>query len=115
MKSITEVYEQISAKDQVILEKQAAQLKQAEEEDAAGRIMARGFADELSKLAGGPGSTIPETPNNIGSLTNFKTGPGGSSGVNTAGQKVQAGGAGMFKAPAAPKSTAPAAPKMPGT
>lgn len=51
MKSLTEVVDIMSSKD-AELEKQAAEMiKQAEEEDAAGRIMARGFAAELSKLA----------------------------------------------------------------
>lgn len=50
MNSLTEIYEQLSVKDNE-LEKQAAELlKQAEEEDAAGRIMARGFAAELNSL-----------------------------------------------------------------
>lgn len=60
--NLTDVYNQIAHADVEILEKQAAQIKVAEEEDAAGRIMARGFADELQKLAGpydlaGPGAT----------------------------------------------------------
>lgn len=51
MNSLTDVYNEVASKD-ADLEKQAAELvKQAEEEDAAGRIMARGFADELAKLA----------------------------------------------------------------
>ena len=51
MKSLTDVYNQVASHD-AELEKQAAVLiKQAEEEDAAGRIMARGFADELNKIA----------------------------------------------------------------
>jgi len=51
MRSLTEVHQKIAAQD-VELEKQAAQMfKEAEEHDAAGRIMARGFADELHKLA----------------------------------------------------------------
>lgn len=49
--SLLDVYNQISSHDAELLEKQAAAIKQAEEEDAAGRIMARGFADELNKLA----------------------------------------------------------------
>lgn len=67
--SLTDVYNQISDHDAVYLEKQAEAIKVAEEEDAAGRIMARGFADELHKLAGGfgteqlttkqKGSTVP--------------------------------------------------------
>ena len=58
MSSLTDIYNDISSHDVAYLEKQAAQLqktadleKQAEEEDAAGRITARGFADELNKLA----------------------------------------------------------------
>jgi hypothetical protein len=53
MDSLTELYnEQILPLDEEI-EKQASEMwKQAEEEDAAGRIMARGFADEMDKLAG---------------------------------------------------------------
>jgi hypothetical protein len=55
MDTLTELYNsQIVPLDEE-LEKQAAEfVKQAEEEDAAGRIMARGFADELNKLAMGP-------------------------------------------------------------
>ena len=52
--SLTEVYEQISERDAVYLEKAAEEKLAADEADAAGRIMARGFADELNKLAAGP-------------------------------------------------------------
>lgn len=49
--SLTDVYNQVASKD-VELEKQAAEMiKEAEEQDAAGRIMARGFADELAQLS----------------------------------------------------------------
>ena len=52
MESLTELYENMLVPQDEELEKQAGELiKQAEEEDAAGRIMARGFADELNKLA----------------------------------------------------------------
>jgi len=52
MDSLTELYNQAILPMDEELEKQASELyKQAEEEDAAGRIMARGFADELNKLA----------------------------------------------------------------
>ena len=51
MKNLTDIHNQLSAADQVHLEKRAEQIKIAEEEDAAGRIMARGFADELTKIA----------------------------------------------------------------
>lgn len=51
MRTLTDVYDTMASKD-VELEKQASEIiKQAEEEDAAGRITARAFADELSKLA----------------------------------------------------------------
>jgi len=51
MDNLTDVYNQFSAIDDD-LEKQASEMvKQAEEEEFAGRIMARGFADELNKLA----------------------------------------------------------------
>lgn len=60
MRSLTEVHQAISSKD-AELEKQAAVLiKQAEEEDAAGRIMARGFFDEFYKLAEGIATTAPD-------------------------------------------------------
>jgi len=67
MSNLTDVYNQLSAADAVYLEKHAAQVKIAEEEDAAGRIMARGFADELTKLATPgqqppPGGSIPLPP-----------------------------------------------------
>ena len=58
MSSLTDVYNQISSHDAELLEKQAEQIKIAEEEDAAGRIMARGFADELHKIAAGPGADM---------------------------------------------------------
>lgn len=75
MKNLTDIHNQLSAADQVYLEKRAEQIKIAEEEDAAGRIMARGFADELQKLAGG--YNVAET---------FNTGPkGGSFKPNTGG------------------------------
>ena len=58
MNTLTDLYNQAIVPMDAELEKQAAELvKQAEEEDAAGRIMARGFADELHKLAEGPGLT----------------------------------------------------------
>ena len=53
MDTLTDVYNQFSSIDEQ-LEKQASKMvKQAEEEEFAGRIMARGFADEMSKLAEG--------------------------------------------------------------
>jgi hypothetical protein len=52
MDSLTELYNQQILPLDEELEKQASEMwKQAEEEDAAGRIMARGFADEMNKLS----------------------------------------------------------------
>jgi hypothetical protein len=48
--TLVDVYAQMSARDGEILEKQAMQKVAAQEADAAGRIMARGFADELGSL-----------------------------------------------------------------
>lgn len=65
MNSLTELYNSALVPLDAELEKQAAaeleqyaveeaeMIKEAEEQDAAGRIMARGFADELEKLAAG--------------------------------------------------------------
>ena len=60
MSSLTDVYNQIASADAQLLEKQAAHIKLAEEEDAAGRIMARGFADELQKIAAD--APLPKPP-----------------------------------------------------
>ena len=54
MNNLVDIYEQISARDMEYLEKAAAEKVAAEEQDAAGRIMARGFADELQKIAAPP-------------------------------------------------------------
>jgi len=49
--SLADLFSQMEASDETI-QKEASELhKQAAEEDAAGRIMARGFMDELNKLA----------------------------------------------------------------
>jgi len=64
MNSLTELYNEAIVPLDAELEKQAAELiKQAEEEDAAGRIMARGFADELNKLAETPKLPVMRQPN----------------------------------------------------
>lgn len=64
MSSLVDVYNNLAEADAEILEKQAAEIKLAEEEDAAGRIMARGFADELEKIAQGQatGNNLPKPP-----------------------------------------------------
>jgi hypothetical protein len=83
MSSLTDIYNRISAQDAGLLEKRAAIIKEAEEQDAAGRIMARGFADELHKIAqtfggapsgniGGPAETIKSGPYRTGG-TDTKT------------------------------------------
>jgi hypothetical protein len=51
MDSLSQLYQQLSAEDAELLEKQAGEIKLAQEEESAGRIMARGFADEMRKLA----------------------------------------------------------------
>lgn len=53
MRNLTEVHEKLAATDTTLRSQEEELVKQAEEEDAAGRIMARGFTDELNKLAGG--------------------------------------------------------------
>ena len=112
MKSIREIYDNISARDAEYLEKQAAAIKLAEEEDAAGRIMARGFADEacrMAKLAGMPGQTVPDVPNDLGAVRNYQLGPKGATGTNQQGQKVRSGAGGFMQTTPAPKPPAPAA------
>lgn len=72
MRNLTDVHNQLSAADRVHLEKRAEQIKIAEEEDAAGRIMARGFADELASL----NKVADEGYGNIINRPGAKTGEG---------------------------------------
>ncbi len=71
--SLVDIHAQLTSQDEV-LEKEAAQeFSKLAEEDAAGRIMARGFMDELHKIAQGvqpitPGRTVP--------TGRYRTGPG---------------------------------------
>lgn len=61
MNTLKELYDNAILPADAELEKKAAELyKEAEEEEAAGRIMARGFANELKKLA--EGQTVPPKP-----------------------------------------------------
>lgn len=103
MRNLTDIHHQLSAADQVYLEKRAEQIKIAEEEDAAGRIMARGFADELSKLAGDPFDVGPKGGQ-------FKGDTGGiipSGGYQTGGGKTgPAGGGAVAKRPGASQQAA---------
>ena len=69
MNTLTDLYNQAIVPMDEELEKQATELvKQAEEEDAAGRIMARGFADEMNKLAGGVQAITGQKPTGTGAL-----------------------------------------------
>lgn len=111
MNSLREIHQSISARDAEYLEKQAAAIKIAEEEDAAGRIMARGFADEalrMAKLANLPGQTVPEVPNDLGTVRHYKLGPQGATGTNAQGQRVRSNGAGFMRPTDPPKPPAPA-------
>lgn len=100
MDSLTELYNQVIVPKDAELEKQAAEMiKQAEEEDAAGRIMARGFADELNKLAGAEDTlgitnkTVKMSPQG-GSVkaAPFKVGGGNTGGGANFGQQRAAAG-----------------------
>ena len=88
MSTLTDIYNQISAQDAELLEKQAEVIKEAEEHDAAGRIMARGFADELHKIAqGNDAMQWPRAAKGVGVAGGtIKTGPyrtgGGATGPN---------------------------------
>jgi hypothetical protein len=85
MITLTYIYNQISAQDAQLLEKQAEVLKIAEEHDAAGRIMARGFADELHKIAQGETPQWPRQAAGVGSQGGtIKTGPYQTGGGRTA-------------------------------
>ncbi len=108
MQSLTDVYNTVASRD-ADLEKQAAELyKQAEEEDAAGRIMARGFADELNKLAAP--YTAGENVTDTGPKGGAFKGPGGG-GVPMTGKPATGGGkTGQGYDPFAGKSRAAAAP-----
>jgi len=61
---LAEVHAELSRADQVLMEKHAVEMEKVAEEDAAGRIMARGFAEELCKLAGAmPNAKPAKKPN----------------------------------------------------
>jgi hypothetical protein len=89
MPSLTEIHEKLAAADNVIAAENYELQKEAAEEEAAGRITARGFYDELTKLAAGamgePPGMAPEpkadaASGNLGGKTMGKpsigTGPG---------------------------------------
>jgi hypothetical protein len=111
--SLVDTYEKIAAADAERFEKLA-------EEDAAGRIMARGFMDELNKLAAPVATTVPRPapPTMAPPRENPARIPGPSSGgprqifnsgrARSAGPVV-GGGAAPTTAAATPRVTAPAA------
>lgn len=81
--SLVDIHAQISEQD-VELEKQAAaELEKLAEEDAAGRIMARGFWDEMNKIAGpgGFGAQFSQPGGTIKSKNYSTGGPSGPSGA----------------------------------
>ena len=51
MRTLVDIHEKLGAADVVLEEHHGVEMEKQAEEDAAGRIMARGFADELNKLA----------------------------------------------------------------
>lgn len=108
MRNLTDIHNQLSVADQVYLEKRAEQIKIAEEEDAAGRIMARGFADELTKLAQpvAPSLSVPKplaVPGGDKSVpAAYKT--GGNTGGNYGMGGMQGRGAPKAPGVEAPKS-----------
>lgn len=116
--SLVDIHNRISSADQQ-LEKQAeAEMQKWAEEDAAGRIMARGFMDELNKLAQGwpsgashpaeaKAGTVPSKPGFTFKMPKGGAGPGlGSSMVS---RNLSPGGPRMARAPQAPamKFTSP--------
>lgn len=56
--SLVDVLNQLEVADEELHKEAAEQEKLAAEEEAAGRIMARGFMDELNKLAADSGMTF---------------------------------------------------------
>ena len=50
--SLVLIHNQLSSADEALEKEAAAEFDKLAEEDAAGRIMARGFMDELNTLAG---------------------------------------------------------------
>ena len=98
MRSLVDVHEKIASQDEVYFNEREELLKVAEEEDAAGRIMARGFADELQKLADGAGIMGPAPQVNINPAQMAQaaankaraTAPGQGGGMTVQGQRPQA-------------------------
>ena len=94
--SLVSLMAELESHDEEMSKEAQEHMKLEAEEDAAGRIMARGFMDELDKLAAGytPGSSLPPAPKK-GTYVN----PGKDAGT-VAGQKRMKGG---FQPPKPPK------------
>lgn len=85
--SLANLHQSLAVRDREILEKKAAEEYQRGEEEACGQIMARGFMDELTKLAdwGMPTpQSIPSKPMQTGG-GNTGAGAGGMLGGRKAG------------------------------
>lgn len=99
MPSLTEIHEKLAEADSVIAEQNYELYKEAAEEEAAGRITARGFYDELSKLAaaamGSEGPGLAPEPKADAATGNLGGKIMGKPGLNTG-----AGAARAMKAPA---------------
>ena len=69
--SLSELYESMAAHDEDLVKQAQEHEKLAAEENAAGRIMARGFMDELHKLAGdqlGAMNEVKDAPLPLGAI-----------------------------------------------
>ncbi|KKK89286.1 hypothetical protein LCGC14_2734630 [marine sediment metagenome] len=53
MRNLVDVHAKLSVADEALEKQASVEFEKLAEEDAAGRIMARGFMDELHRLAAG--------------------------------------------------------------
>ena len=93
--SLVDIHEKLSSHDEVLEKEAAVEFDKLAEEDAAGRIMARGFMDELHKVAGGiqaigAGKTVPSGDYRTGAAARgsasqqvLARGPSGGGGTRT--------------------------------
>jgi hypothetical protein len=112
MDNLTDVYNQFASIDDE-LEKQAFEMvKQAEEEEFAGRIMARGFADELNKLAA-PSFDTASPIKDMGKGTTIKSKGYAAAGGGGGGKHNISGGADNIAVNMSRKSQGPVQKGMP--
>ena len=120
--SLVDIHDQISAHDSALEKEAAVEFQKLAEEDAAGRIMARGFMDELQKLAGPfdlkyKGGAAPPSPGLKGRSMKAPPSPGKGTGGAYSPKLTRAGGqdtaTGQPMKPAMPKPTAAKAQPMP--